>query len=143
MILLLVLGYIVAYMIMLMMLITFVCAVVISFATYVVSYYALWAWAAVRHRKTPEWRYQRRKFEPPMEKIHEGAVWMGVAAMGLMVIGFFVYAFTSSWATVFTVTGVLAGITGFVVLDTASGKKRRQNQDRGPTWGEIQDRHRL
>lgn len=137
-ILLLVFGYIVAYAILMMMFVAFACGVVVSFLAYVLTYYGACAWAAIRHRNTPEWRYKRAKFVVNEEKFQTLALVSGIATMGLLIVGFLIYAFTGSVETAFGWAGGIATIIGLIAWDNKN--KPRRPGDR-VTYGQIKDKH--
>lgn len=136
MILIALIGYVLVYAIVLMMVITFVCAVALSFAVYVVSYYVLYAWAAIRNRSRPEWMFERKNLPIDMDKIQGFATSAGISAMLLMTLGFFIYALSGSWAATLWVPGVLGTVALFVVWDTERSKDVSDRR----TFGDIQDR---
>lgn len=140
MILLILIGYVVAYAILLMMIIGFLCAVIISFAAYVVAYYAAYAWCAVRHRSTPEWRYRRKRLEVNQEKIQGFATGLGLFTMGLLVLGFFIYAGSESWSATLGWTGTIGALAALVSWDTVFNKRTPKDST---TLGDIRDRHSL
>lgn len=137
MILLLFVGYFVAYMILLMMVIAFMCGVIISFAAYVAAYYISYAWATVRHRSTPEWRYKRAKFVVDQDKLAEYSQLTGILTSVFLVLGFIIWAFSGSLPGALWSTGTLAAVTAFFVWDDKRSPKRFGDR---PTYGQIKDK---
>lgn len=136
-----ILGYIVAYMILLMMWLTFMAGVVLSFGAYVVGYLALYARQAVAHRSTPEWRYNRKEFKPDMEKLQNRATGIGIGAMALMVLGFMVWALSGSLQSAYWTCGIVGSVAAFFAWDQIRSNDKRERKR--VTYGEIRDRHGL
>jgi hypothetical protein len=138
--LLMLLGYVLVYAIFLMMIIAFACGLLISFGVYVLSYVGMYTWARLRHRTSPEWHYERKQFalDPNTEEIQGNALVVGILTMVDLVIGFVVYAFTNSWEAVGWWVGIID--TLYVLFWLDERRKPEQTEER-PTWGEIRDRH--
>lgn len=114
------------------------CGVLVSLGAYVVAYVANYTWQRIRHRQTPEWRYQRAEFVIDQEKVSQFAVISGVITMIALVLGFFIWAFTDSLTLAVSWPAGLSFVAAFFIWD--NGRKPKRPVDR-PTYGQIRDKH--
>lgn len=105
--LLMLLGALFVYLLIVMAMIASLVAVAISGLVYVLTYMVSYAWAAVRHRKSPEWKFEKKPWTPDMSRFQEYSVVAGIASMVAMVLGLLAYAFSDGdWVTTIGISSV-------------------------------------
>lgn len=97
---LLFIGAVFVYLLFFMAMLAGIAAFIISLFVYFLTYVSTYTWARIRHRKEPEWSFDKKPWTPNTDRFQEYAVVAGIASMVAMVSGFFAYAFSGGdWVT--------------------------------------------
>jgi hypothetical protein len=125
------LGAFFVYALIAMAFIVAMVGVFLSLCVYALSYFVMLCWASFRHRKSPEWKFEKKLWKPDLEEVQTYSMMAGITSMVWMVVGFFAYAFTRDWGS------TIGWVIGFSVLcgiimygDREELKNSIQDQDR-------------
>lgn len=114
--LLMLIGAVIVGLFALMAFIVALIGLCLSFAVSLLVYWGGWAWSALRHRASPEWRFERKVWTPDIEDIQAHALVSGIFAMAGMVVGFVTYAVSGEdWGTTFEVTIAVLALAGLAM----------------------------
>jgi sterol desaturase/sphingolipid hydroxylase (fatty acid hydroxylase superfamily) len=115
MILLFFIGAVFVYALIFMAILVGLMAVALSLCIYALTYMITYGVAKIRHRNTPEWKFDKKPWTPDHDLVQSIAVTVGIFSLAGMVIGFFTYAFSEGdW-------GVTIGITTFILVIAGIG----------------------
>lgn len=114
--LLMLIGVFFVYMLFFMAMIVGFIAFMISFAVYSLVYVGAYMWGALRHRGSPEWKFEKRPWVPDTSRMEEYAVVAGIMAMVAMVAGFLAYALSDGdWVTTIGIASAVIPL-GWVIM---------------------------
>lgn len=136
--LLMLIGAFVVYMLFFMAVIVGLMAFSLSFLVYGLVYVGSYMWGALRHRGSPEWKFEKRPWVPDTSRMEEYSVVAGIMSMVAMVAGFLAYALSDGdWVTTIGIASAVIPL-GWLVL-----KADTEEPGVGPEKGKTFDRNKF
>jgi len=140
MILILFIGAVFVYALAFMAVLVGLMAVALSLCVYAITYIVSYAVAKIKHRASPEWKFDKRPWTPDRDLL-QGIAWVaGMFSLAGMVIGFLTYALSDrDWGMTLGVPItmlVLAGVFMAKELHEEKQKEAAANPPKssGPTF---------
>lgn len=118
--------YALAFMAILVGLMAVALSLCIYAATYVVSYWV----AKIKHRASPEWKFDKRPWTPDLDLLQGIAIVAGVFSLAGMVVMFIAYAVSGELDTAIGITVfflVVSGIYGLVEMKEERDRKAQES----------------